>query len=90
MKQLFTRLVASGPVRLVAILALAAGLPLALLASGGPASGQATATHTRPTTKPTIVLDHGGWADSSGWNGEIRRLERTDTPSSRQPTRCAA
>jgi pimeloyl-ACP methyl ester carboxylesterase len=80
MKQLFTRLVASGPVRLVAILALAAGLPLALLASGGPACGQATATHTRPTTKPTIVLVHGGWADSSGWNGEISRLEKDGYP----------
>ncbi len=26
--------------------------------------------------KPTIVFVHGGWADSSGWNDEITRLER--------------
>ena len=26
--------------------------------------------------KPTIVLEHGAWADASGWSGEITRLQR--------------
>ena len=30
--------------------------------------------------KPTIVLVHGGWADSSGWNQEITNLERRGYP----------
>jgi pimeloyl-ACP methyl ester carboxylesterase len=25
--------------------------------------------------KPTIVLEHGAWADTSSWNGVIRRLQ---------------
>ena len=27
------------------------------------------------TTKPTIVLVHGAWADTSSWNGEVQVLE---------------
>jgi hypothetical protein len=27
-------------------------------------------------TKPTIVLVHGAFADASGWNGVIERLQR--------------
>jgi pimeloyl-ACP methyl ester carboxylesterase len=30
--------------------------------------------------KPTIVLVHGGWADSSGWNSEVTALERLGYP----------
>jgi pimeloyl-ACP methyl ester carboxylesterase len=30
--------------------------------------------------KPTIVLVHGGWADSSGWNSEVAALERRGYP----------
>jgi len=30
--------------------------------------------------RPTIVLVHGGWADSSGWNQEITNLERRGYP----------
>jgi pimeloyl-ACP methyl ester carboxylesterase len=53
------------------------------LFSVNPASGQAghvAAAATRPAVKPTVVLVHGGWADSSGWNGEISRLERDGYP----------
>ena len=25
--------------------------------------------------KPTIVLEHGAWADTSSWNGVIERLQ---------------
>ncbi|MER5689068.1 alpha/beta hydrolase [Streptomyces sp. NPDC002205] len=40
--------------------------------------GNATATTTgdaKPGTKPTIVLVHGGYADSSCWNGVIQELQ---------------
>jgi pimeloyl-ACP methyl ester carboxylesterase len=80
MKQLFTRLVASGRARLATILTVAVSLPLALVIGGGAASGQPTAAHTDSGTKPTIVLVHGGWADSSGWNGVISRLTRAGYP----------
>ncbi|HEY7486602.1 MAG TPA: alpha/beta hydrolase [Streptosporangiaceae bacterium] len=39
-----------------------------------PAS-QAASARTGGGAKPTIVLEHGAWADSSGWNGVIRRLQ---------------
>lgn len=31
-------------------------------------------------SKPTIVLVHGAWADGSGWNDVIRRLQRDGFP----------
>jgi pimeloyl-ACP methyl ester carboxylesterase len=31
-------------------------------------------------TKPTVVLVHGAFADASGWNGEITRLESAGYP----------
>jgi pimeloyl-ACP methyl ester carboxylesterase len=31
---------------------------------------------TQTETKPTIVLVHGAFADSSSWNGVIERLQR--------------
>src|SRR5258707_11917385 len=37
------------------------------------ASGDSSA---QPAMKPTIVLVHGAWADSSSWNGVIERLQR--------------
>ena len=79
MKQLFTRLVASRRARLATILTVVVSLPLALVIGGGAASGQPTA-HTGSGIKPTIVLVHGGWADSSGWNGVISRLTRAGYP----------
>ena len=29
-----------------------------------------------PPSKPTVVLVHGAWADSSSWDGVVRRLQR--------------
>jgi pimeloyl-ACP methyl ester carboxylesterase len=80
MKQLTTRLVASGRARLATILTLALSLPLALGISGPAASGHASATPAGSTAKPTIVIVHGGWADSSGWGGEIGRLTKAGYP----------
>ena len=41
----------------------------------GPAANAATAQASEPEAKPTIVLVHGGYADSSCWNGVIPRLQ---------------
>lgn len=38
-------------------------------------STAAVAGHSTPGAKPTIVLVHGGFADASGWNGVISRLQ---------------
>jgi len=81
MKHVLTRPVASGKARLATILTVAMSLPFAFVISGGAAaSGQTSGTQTRSTTKPTIVLVHGGWADSSGWSGEISRLTQAGYP----------
>ncbi|WP_165187479.1 alpha/beta fold hydrolase [Caulobacter soli] len=45
---------------------------VAVLALGGVAASQAAG----PDVKPTIVLVHGAFADSSGWNGVVSRLDR--------------
>jgi pimeloyl-ACP methyl ester carboxylesterase len=34
----------------------------------------------RDSSKPTIVLVHGAWADASSWRGEIKRLQRDGYP----------
>jgi pimeloyl-ACP methyl ester carboxylesterase len=61
---------------------LAAGVvavALAVMAVAG--SALASSHRTRATqTKPTIVLVHGGWADSSGWNTEVAALQRRGYP----------
>jgi pimeloyl-ACP methyl ester carboxylesterase len=56
----------ANPIRLIAAVAVAAALlPI----------GTADASIRHPTgPKPTIVLVHGAWANSSSWNGVIQRL----------------
>ena len=62
---------------------LAAGAALAgsaalIAGSEGTADAAAAATGTgeeRPKVKPTIVLVHGGYADSSCWNATIKELQ---------------
>lgn len=55
----------AGAIGLIALLILSASTPSASASRpGGP--------------KPTIVLVHGAWADSSGWSEVIRRLQRDD------------
>jgi len=46
------------------------GLAIPIHAAAAPAND---ANHD-PTTKPTIVLVHGDWADGSGWNAVTKRL----------------
>jgi pimeloyl-ACP methyl ester carboxylesterase len=56
------------------VLALGTGLSLASAAS-------ASSTH-RPSdsTKPTIVLVHGGWDNSTGWNTVVGKLQHRGFP----------
>lgn len=43
-------------------------------------SGTANAQAADDAAKPTVVLVHGAFADSSGWNGVIERLEKDGYP----------
>jgi pimeloyl-ACP methyl ester carboxylesterase len=66
--------------------ALAAPLvAAAVLASGGAAlastgTASVTATHGAAAAKPTIVLVHGAFADSSSWTSEIRFFQAKGYP----------
>jgi pimeloyl-ACP methyl ester carboxylesterase len=57
------------PALVMAIAALI--IPLSQTASAHPA----TRTAPSDAPKPAIVLEHGAWADTSSWNGVIRRLQ---------------
>jgi pimeloyl-ACP methyl ester carboxylesterase len=60
-------------------LAVAGVTALALLATTAPATASATG-ESAGTPKPTIVLVHGAWADSSSWAPVIERLRRDGYP----------
>ncbi len=60
--------------RAPAKVALLLTLVLALLALPF-AAASAASSHTTSGPKPTIVLVHGAWADSSGWNDSIKALQ---------------
>lgn len=56
---------------------MAAGCAVALsTVLAVPVAADAGKTKTTATTKPTIVLVHGAFADASSWNGVVERLER--------------
>ncbi len=65
-----------GKARFAALAAATAAT--ALLASAGQAAAAhaGTRTDTARGPKPSIVLVHGAWADSSSWDGVVSRLER--------------
>ncbi|MEU9290639.1 alpha/beta hydrolase [Streptomyces sp. NPDC048275] len=70
------------PLTLMATAAVAAGL---FAATGGPASAAKTTSPAAKATaskagKPTVVLVHGAFADSSSWNGVIKRLKEDGYP----------
>ena len=75
---------ASRPARLRVIITAAVLASAGLLVASGQA-GSARAATERTThaavaagttgAKPTIVLEHGAWADSSSWDGVIQRLQ---------------
>ncbi len=73
------------------LVATLAALLMALVALTAPAAGGAAAAHPTPKkAKPTVVLVHGAWADGSGWNKVVARLQRAGYPVRCHPTRCAA
>ncbi|MGW3849658.1 alpha/beta fold hydrolase [Streptomyces fagopyri] len=66
--------------RRAAVLGAVAGVAtLTLTAATGPANA-ARAEHRPSAAKPTVVLVHGAFADSSSWNGVIERLQREGYP----------
>ena len=67
---------------------LAAGTVVAALTLGGTQLTGASASGSPATgaAKPTVVLVHGAWADSSAWDGVIARLERAGYPVDAFPT----
>ena len=59
------------------LLAMLAGL-LGVLALFVLTASTAASASGPSGPKPTVVLVHGAWADSSGWSDVIRRLEKDD------------
>src|ERR1035438_3672017 len=45
------------------------GIPSAVAAAS-------TSSHSQSAVKPTIVLEHGAWADGSSWSGVVTRLQK--------------
>jgi pimeloyl-ACP methyl ester carboxylesterase len=61
--------------------AVTAGLAAGVVALSGPASAtSAQAEATTRTPKPTIVLEHGAFADGSSWDGVISDLRKRGYP----------
>ena len=59
---------------LIAVVLAVAGL-LVSASQIGPAGAATAHAAGGGGPKPTIVLEHGGWADGSSWTGEIKRLQ---------------
>jgi pimeloyl-ACP methyl ester carboxylesterase len=71
------------PQRLTRVVAAGATVTAALALGAGAAAAQAGSGHQpgqAPVEKPTVVLVHGAWADSSGWGGVITKLEKDGYP----------
>ncbi|MEU1617249.1 alpha/beta hydrolase [Streptomyces sp. NPDC005722] len=62
-----------------AVLGAAAGVAALTLAATAPANA-AKAAHHPQEKKPTVVLVHGAFADSSSWNGVVTRLKHAGYP----------
>src|ERR1035438_5363640 len=45
------------------------GIPSAVAAAS-------TSNHSQSAVKPTIVLEHGAWADGSSWDGVVTQLQK--------------
>lgn len=75
------------PRRIALVIATAIAAVIALVATSGSlalagtgAAGKSITEGTQPGPKPTIVLVHGAFADSSGWNDVTSRLRREGYP----------
>ncbi|MEV4329121.1 alpha/beta hydrolase [Streptomyces sp. NPDC049597] len=60
--------------------AVTAGLAFGAFALSGTANGAAEAAEAARHAKPTIVLEHGAFADGSSWNGVIADLHAAGYP----------
>jgi pimeloyl-ACP methyl ester carboxylesterase len=60
--------------------AAAAGAVLAALSLTATANGATATGHESSWTKPTIVLEHGAFADASSWNGVLTKLRADGYP----------
>ena len=70
-----TRIARPGRLRLIiaAVIVAMAGLVIPLSQIASASTAKAAAAGDGP--KPTIVLVHGAWADTSSWDGVIQRLQ---------------
>ncbi|GIF11382.1 alpha/beta fold hydrolase [Actinoplanes teichomyceticus] len=57
-----------------------AALAVAIVLTGAASVSGAAAAGTHATTRPTIVLVHGAFADSTSWSGVIERLQQRGYP----------
>ncbi|WP_330268422.1 alpha/beta hydrolase [Streptomyces griseorubiginosus] len=60
--------------------ALTAGLALGAFTLSGTAEGTAGTGEAGPRPRPTVVLEHGAFADGSSWNGVIAALRADGYP----------
>jgi pimeloyl-ACP methyl ester carboxylesterase len=51
------------------------GIPSAVGAASTSSQSHATSNRSNSSVKPTIVLEHGAWADGSSWSGVVTRLQ---------------
>jgi pimeloyl-ACP methyl ester carboxylesterase len=56
------------------------GLAAASLVAVPTAAAAASTGSSHTTPKPTIVLEHGAWADGSSWDGIVKRLQHDGYP----------
>ena len=59
----------------VTTIVLALAVAVAALTGGAARAGSPRSFHWSGGPMPVIVLEHGAWAGSSSWNGEIRLLQ---------------
>ena len=59
----------------LALTALVA-IPSTVAAASTGSHSDATGSHSQSAVKPTIVLEHGAWADGSSWSGVVTRLQK--------------
>jgi pimeloyl-ACP methyl ester carboxylesterase len=64
--------------RPLGLVTVAGAIGLSLLSTASVVAGSAIAE--AHGVKPTVVLVHGAFADASGWDGEVERLERDGYP----------